>query len=257
MSDRKPRISLAIITLNEANNLARCIESCRGLVDDIAIVDSGSTDGTIELARSLGARVEIHPFDNFGAQKNRALDLANGDWILNLDADEWLSDELRARIERVVVEAPEMCASIGFPRHNRICGRWPRFGGWRESGKYRLWRKGKVRWAGAVHEWAEISPGHDQTRVPEPMLHDLGDDWVRYQGKQLRYAELQASQMHARGRRSGVFAAQLHGAFAFMKSAFLQLGILDGPFGIQAAALKGRVAYTKYRTLRTLGPNPG
>lgn len=243
-------ISLAVITKNEARNIARCIESCSGLVGEIVIVDSGSTDDTVAIARGLGARVERHAFDNYGTQKNRALDLATGDWILNLDADEWLSDALRDEIRAAIAAAPADCASFGFPRHNRICGAFRRFGGWRESRKYRLWRKGKVRWAGSVHEWGEVAQGFHQRMLRAPMMHDLGDDWPLYVSKQIKYAQMQAAQMHANGRRAGTLAAPLRASAAWLKAALLQGAVFEGAFGLRTARLRAQVAYAKWDGIR-------
>lgn len=249
----QPRVSLAIITLNEADCIERCIRSCHGLVDDVVVVDSGSTDGTAERARALGARVELHPFDNFGAQKNRAVDLALGEWVLNLDADEWLSDELREEMARAVAAATADDIGWEFPRHNRICGRWPRFGGWRERAKFRLWRRADVRWAGSVHEWGQPRRPGRIGRLRAPMLHDLGDDWPAYLRAQAGYAERQARQMAERGRRAGPLAPALHGAWAFARSLAFQGGFMLGAFGWRTARARGTYAACKWRALRACG----
>ncbi len=245
-----PRVSLAIITLNEADCIERCIGSCRGLADEVVVVDSGSTDGTVERARALGARVEMHPFDHFGAQKNRAVDLAGGDWILNLDADEWLGDDLRAEIADALAAPEADLIGWSFPRHNRICGRWPRFGGWRERSKFRLWRRGAVRWAGSVHEWGEPQFPGRIGRLAAPLLHDLGDDWSAYLRSQAAYADRQARQMAERGRHAGPLAPQAHAAWAFVRSLVFQGGLLMGGFGWRTAHARGSYAARKWRTLR-------
>lgn len=249
----RPRVSLAIITLDEAHVLERCIGSCRGLVDEVVVVDSGSTDGTQDIARRLGARVVHHAFDSFGAQKNRAVDLCTGDWVLNLDADEWLSDRLRSQVQDAVAAAPEWCAGWEFPRHNRICGRWPRFGGWRERRKFRLWRRGSVRWAGSVHEWGEVTGPLRIARLTGPLLHDMGASWERFAGTQRSYADRQAAQMHARGRDAGPLAPAAHAAWAWLRCAVLQLGVLEGGLGLRTAAVRAGYAYRKWARLRTLG----
>lgn len=245
-----PRVSLAIITLNEADCIERCIGSCRGLADEVVVVDSGSTDGTVERARALGARVEFHPFDHFGAQKNRAVELASGDWILNLDADEWLGDDLRAEIAGALAAAEADLIGWSFPRHNRICGRWPRFGGWRERSKFRLWRRGAVRWAGSVHEWGEPQLPGRIGRLAAPLLHDLGDDWHAYLRSQAAYADRQAQQMAERGRRAGPLAPPAHATWAFVRSLVLQGGLLMGGFGWRTACARGAYTARKWRTLR-------
>lgn len=247
------RISLAIITLNEERNIARCIESCSGAVDEVVVVDSGSRDRTVEIATALGARVVTHAFDDFGSQKNRALALATGDWVLNLDADEWPSEPMRRALRDVANGAPADCAGVGFPRHNRICGRWPRFGGWREGPKCRLWRRGLVSWAGTVHEWARVAEGFRTTTVPWPLLHDLGDDWQAYCEKQFSYAARQAAQMAQRGRRASPVDPALHGFSAAIRCAVVQGGVLDGAFGLRTAGHRAQAAYRKWRRLRSLG----
>lgn len=249
----RPRVSLAIITLNEARAIERCIASCRGLVDEVVVVDSGSTDGTQEIAAWLGARVVHRDFDSFGPQKNRAVELCTGDWVLNLDADEWLGDGLCAAIRAAVDAAPPDCAGWAFPRHNLICGRWPRFGGWRERRKFRLWRRGAVRWAGSVHEWGEVSGPLRVERLRQPILHDMGDSWPRYLDTQRSYADRQAAQMHANGRKAGPLAPAAHAAWAWFRSAALQLGVLEGSFGLRTAAARASYARRKWSGLRRLG----
>ena len=249
----RPRVSLAIITLNEARAIERCIGSCRGLVDEVVVVDSGSSDGTQAIAARLGARVVHRDFDSFGPQKNHAVDLCTGEWVLNLDADEWLCEGLRAEIRSALDAAPPDCAGWAFPRHNLICGRWPRFGGWRERSKFRLWRRGSVRWAGSVHEWGEVSGSLRVGRLREPLLHDMGDSWRHYLDTQRSYADRQAVQMHANGRRAGPLAPAAHAAWAWFRSAVLQLGVLEGHFGLRTAAARASYAWRKWAQLRRLG----
>lgn len=246
------RLSVAIITRNEERNLPRCLESVRGLADEVVVVDSGSTDRTREVAEAHGARVTVHPFDDFGSQKNRAVDLATGAWVLNLDADEWLSDALREEIRRAIDAPPADCAGWEFPRHNRICGRWGRFAGWRERRKFRLWRRGAVRWEGRVHEWGQVLDGSAVHRLQAPLLHDLGDDWGAYQAQQLKYAGLQAAAMRARGRTGSTARASMHAGWAFLRAAVLQGGVFEGRFGLRTAVLRGRYAWTKWRALAAL-----
>lgn len=247
---RTVKIGLAVITKNEERTIGRCLESCAGLVSDMVVVDSGSTDDTVAVAQRFGARVLTHPFDNYGAQKNRALDAVDGDWILNLDADEWLSDALRDAIREAVEAAPAHCAALGFPRHNILCGFRTVRGGWRERNKVRLFRRGHARWAGTVHEWVETDEGTSRGRIDAPLLHDLGDDWDGYAAKQLRYSELHAVQMFDAGYRAGRLSAVSHAAIAFLRTVLLQGAALDGAFGLRTARLRAKVAYTKWDSIR-------
>jgi glycosyltransferase involved in cell wall biosynthesis len=244
------KIGLAVITKNEARNIGRCLESCAGLVSDIVVVDSGSTDATVAVAQSLGARVLTHTFDNYGAQKNRALDAVDGEWILNLDADEWLSDALRDSIRAAVESARPDCVAFGFPRHNIVCGFHTLRGGWRERNKVRLFRRGHAHWVGTVHEWLETDNGMRCGRIRAPLLHDMGDDWDGYVAKQFRYAELHAVQMFETGHRAGRFSAVSHAAVAYLRAALFQGAVLDGAFGLRTAQLRAQVAHAKWTAIR-------
>ena len=110
------RLTLCVITLNESRNLAACLASASSIADEIVVLDSGSTDGTAALAESMGARVHVEAFRGFGPQKNRCFDLASGDWILSLDADERLTPELAAEIDATLRAPGAACASSGAGR---------------------------------------------------------------------------------------------------------------------------------------------
>jgi glycosyltransferase involved in cell wall biosynthesis len=150
-------ISLVVITKNEAGNLPDCLASAR-FVDEIVIVDAGSSDGTQDIAREAGARVIEHPFDGYAAQRQRAFDAATRDWILWLDADERASPELAADVMRIVRDANPAPDAFAIPRRHYFLGDWLRHGGEYPASQIRFFRRGAARIRNdLVHEAIEYS----------------------------------------------------------------------------------------------------
>src|SRR6185312_14385982 len=168
-------LSVAIITLNEERNLARTLASVR-FADEIVIVDSGSTDRTLEIAREYSARVLPLPWRGFAAQKNYALDQCTGDWVLSLDADEELTPELQDQI-RILLATHPPCDAYYLPRRNLFLGRWIKHGGFYPDAKLRLFRRGTTSFEERpVHEIVRVqgSTGtldHDLIHHAYPTLH--------------------------------------------------------------------------------------
>ena len=243
----RPRLTLAVITKNEAHRLAACLASVP-FADEIVVVDSGSTDGTAELARRLGARVvETADWPGFGPQKNRALDAAGGDWVLSLDADERLSPELAAQVRRVV-DAPDgadVPAAYTLSRLSSLCGRWMRHGDWHPDPVLRLFRRGAARFSDdAVHERLVCAGriGH----LDGHLLHDsiaTLDDCLT---KMNRYSGDRALALRRRGRSGGLGAAIGHGAWAFVRCYLLKRGFLDGGMGFVLAVSTAESAYDSH-----------
>jgi len=174
-------ISVVLITHNEESNLGHTLESVKPLVRDgqgeIIVVDSGSTDGTLEIAKSFGAKVFVEPWKGYAGQKNSAIEKASGDWILSLDADEELSPGAVQAIERILgPDSPKYGAVAGvwFPRKNHFLGRWIRHGGFYPDRKLRLFRRGQAQFsARAVHETVSAN---GRTTVADRDFNNLGDD---------------------------------------------------------------------------------
>ena len=145
------RLSACMITLNEEHNLSRALESVRGVADEIVIVDCGSRDRTPEIAREYGAKVITNAWTNFAQQKNSAAAAANNDWILSLDADEELSDELRGSLLAWKEREPG-CAVYEFARRAWYVGAWIKHSGWYPDRQRRLYRRDLARFSGIVHE---------------------------------------------------------------------------------------------------------
>ena len=245
-----PRLSLIVITKNEEAAIARCLGSAN-FADEMVVVDHGSTDRTVEIARSLGAEVIVTTdWPGFGPQKGRALSRARGDWVLSLDADEWvepaLADEIRATITRV-----DAAEGYEIPRRSRFCGKIVRHGDWRGDRVLRLFQRGRGRFSeDKVHERV-IVEGH-VARLSAPLEHDSVTDLADAEDKIERYANAAAFQLLAEGKTSNIAKAALRGGAAFLRSYILRLGFLDGITGLQVANYNRRYTYQKWARLAKL-----
>jgi glycosyltransferase involved in cell wall biosynthesis len=239
-----PRLSLIVITKNEEAAIERCIRSAAAIADEIVLVDSGSTDRTVEIARRLGARVlEPKDWPGYGPQKQRALDAATGDWVLSLDADEWIEDDLVREIEAVLKDPS--ANSYRMPRRNRFCGKIVRHGGWWPDHVLRLFRRDRARFSDdPVHERV-IAEG-DTGTLKHPIEHNTIVSLDDAQGKIDRYARLAAQALFESGRTSSGIGAKLRGIAAFVRSYLLQLGFLDGVTGYRVARYQAGYTYEKW-----------
>lgn len=240
-----PRLSLIIITKNEEAAIERCIRSALAIADEIVVVDSGSTDRTIALARSLGAKViEPNDWPGYGPQKQRALDAASGDWVLSLDADEWLEPDLVREIESVL-KNDAAANAYRMPRRNRFCGSIVRHGGWWPDHVLRLFRRGRARFSDdPVHERV-IAEGEIGT-LKNPIEHNTIVSMADADSKTERYATLAAQALIENGRRSSPLVANIRGAAAFLRSFVLQAGFLDGATGYRVARYQASYTYKKW-----------
>src|SRR3989344_9002739 len=152
------KLSTTIITLNEEKDLPRCLESVRDISDQIVVVDCGSTDNTVKIAKSFGAEVYTGVFDNYADQKNFAIKKADGEWILSLDADEEISPALAKEIDLVTRNGQSEIAGYSIPRKNIIFGKLIKYTRWQpELDRHIwLWQRGKGEWVGTVHEEVEV-----------------------------------------------------------------------------------------------------
>ncbi len=245
-----PKLSAIVITRNEAANIAACLDAL-AFCDERIVVDCGSSDGTADIARGKGARVEHHDFQGFGPQKNYALSLAAGDWVLSIDADERVTPELADAIERAMTDAGVQGRVEGgvdgfeLPRVSSFCGRPMHHSGWFPDYVLRLFRRSKGRFDDALVHERVICDGTVK-RLDKPLIHHpvlkLEDALSRMD----RYSTAGAQTLVASGRRVWFFTGIAHGCFAFFKSYVLRLGVLDGAEGFLLAVANAEGSYYRY-----------
>jgi glycosyltransferase involved in cell wall biosynthesis len=237
------KISVVLITKNEAHNIRECLESV-SWCDRAIIVDSGSTDGTVETARAMGAEVhQTATWPGFGPQKNLALSKAQSEWVLSIDADERVTPELRDEILAAI--ASGQADAYDMPRLSRFCGRFIRHSGWYPDRLTRLFRVGKARFTDdLVHE--NVVTDGPIAHLRNPLLHYTYDDFSQVLRKVDQYSTLGATQAFQRGKTATPASAWLHGSWAFLRTYLLRRGFLDGPQGLAIALMNGQASYYKY-----------
>jgi glycosyltransferase involved in cell wall biosynthesis len=246
------KISACIITLNEERNLTRCLKSVAPLADEILVVDSGSTDATLDLAGKFGARVVQQDWLGYVGQKNFALDHAAHSWVLSIDADEEISPELAASISRL--KANPAADTPGAPNGYEISrivfyrGRWIRHGDWYPDRLVRLFRRTEARFSGGrVHEKLELRGEHPI--LPGHLHHFTYENASDRADRCARYAALWAQSAHEEHRRAHVWSGPLHALARFAKGYVLKGGFLDGAIGWDIAAGNAREVWLKYHLL--------
>lgn len=226
--------------------MAACLHSVM-FADQIVVVDSGSTDGTVQIAKSLGAEVLVSAdWPGFGVQKNRALALARSEWVLSLDADERLTPELLAEI-MATLKAPRFDV-YSFPRLSSYCGQYMHHSGWYPDRVTRLFRRQSARFSDdLVHEKLVTSSAVGQ--LTAPLLHESFRDVESVIDKVNRYSTAGAQSLFTRGKKSSLSKALLRGFWAFIRTYFLRLGFLDGRLGLVLAISNAEGTYYRYLKL--------
>jgi glycosyltransferase involved in cell wall biosynthesis len=243
---RQP-LSAVLITLNAASQLEECLRSVV-FCDEIVVVDSGSTDGTVELAEKHGARVVHAEWRGFGAQKQFAVEQAANDWVLCVDADERVSEKLRNSI-KAVLESPPLSA-YRFARCNRFMGRYLRHGEGYPDWSLRLFDRRHGRWSDdAVHEKV-VADGKVGTLVGD-LMHDSAETLENYLAKQNRYTTLAARESIRRGKGASAISLVLSPAVRFVKFYLLRLGFLDGAPGLAHILIGCGNSFVKYAKIMT------
>jgi hypothetical protein len=242
------KLSVIIITKNEAENIRACIGSV-AWADEIIVVDSGSSDGTPDICRELGAKVYECDWPGFGPQKNRALDYATGDWVLSLDADERVPPELRAEIQSAVIGGRADAYEI--PRLSSFCGRYIHHSGWRPDYVTRLFKRGAGRFSDdLVHERVIVTGSTG--KLKNSILHESFRDAEELLAKINQYSSAGALMLHKKNRTASLKQAVAHALWAFLRSYILRAGFLDGREGFMLAVSTAEGTYYRYVKLMLL-----
>lgn len=248
-SPKRPSVSIAIITRDEAHAIEACLKSV-AWADERIVLDSGSTDDTVAICRALGATVESADWPGHGVQKNRAIARCSGDWILSLDADERVGDELRAEITQMLA-SPGNAVGFRMPRLSSYCGRRMRHGGWWPDYVTRIVRRGRGRFSDdPVHERLIVDGPVGTLR--SPLAHEAVVDLEEVLDKVNRYSTAGARQMLRSGRHATLRSAIGHGAWTFIRTYVLRAGFLDGREGFMLAVSNAEGAYYRYLKLMLL-----
>lgn len=248
-----PSLSVIVITRNEAANIRDCLQSV-SWADEIIVVDSGSADDTVKIAREMGAQVYVQTdWPGFGPQKNCALSYSSKDWVFSIDADERVTPDLRNEIEMAMHQAK----ADGYycPRLSQFCGKFIRHSGWYPDYVLRLFKRPAGKFSDSlVHESVLINGV--SAKLKTPLLHYsylTRDDVER---KVDQYSTAAAQQMFRSGKRAGQGRAVLSASWAFIRTYIVRLGVLDGGAGLQIALMNMRTTYLKYRKLASLNTKP-
>jgi glycosyltransferase involved in cell wall biosynthesis len=241
-----PRLSVVVITRNEISNIGPCLRSV-AFADEVVVLDSGSTDGTVEAARAAGARVIVRSdWPGFGPQKNRALEAATGDWVFSIDADEQVTPELAAKIRQAI--AAGTCDAYYVNRRSKYCGQYMAHSGWYPDWVVRLFRRGTARFSDDIVHERVITQG-PVGRLEADLLHDSMPHFESVIDKLDRYSTAGALALMRKGVRGSLGKALGHGWWAFMRTYVVKLGFLDGRLGLALAISNAEGTYYRYMKL--------
>ena len=246
------RLSVIVITKNEEKNIRTCLDSV-AWVDEIIVLDSGSTDATVTICKEYSDKVYETDWIGFGQQKNRALKYASGDWILSLDADEWITPQLKTEI-LMIIQNPGRYVAFEIPRLSSYCGQYMRHSGWWPDYVTRLCRKGMARFNEQIVHERMIADG-SVGRLSNPIMHASYKDLEHVLTKLNRYSTDGANLLLTDGKKSSLLKAILHGLWSFIHTYIVQAGFLDGRMGFILAVSNAEGTYYKYLKLMILNKN--
>jgi glycosyltransferase involved in cell wall biosynthesis len=236
-------LSVVIITLNAEKHIRACLESVKW-AEEIVVLDSGSTDDTVSICREYTTLVHETDWPGFGRQKNRAIAKATQEWVLVLDADEYLSEELQADI-RAVMAKPKGAIAFKLRRYSTFMGKLIRHGDWGKDWVVRLFLRGRAQYNDArVHENLLVDGA--VSSLPGVLYHDTVTDIGTALRKLNEYSTLGAQQMQERGRQGSLLSACLHGGWSFCRCYLMHGGFLDGKEGYLVALLTAQASFYKY-----------
>ena len=244
----KNMLSVIIITKNEANHITRCLQSV-SWADEIIVLDSGSTDNTVALCKKFTDLVFETDWPGFGPQKQRALDKAQYDWVLSIDADEWVTAELKEEILSVVKSTDTQGYNI--PRLSQYCGREMKHGGWWPDYVLRLFLKQNGKFSESLVHERVILDGK-QGKLKEPLLHESYTTLDEVLSKTNNYSSLGAQMLYEKKTKSSITKAIMRGMWTFFRTYIVKTSFLDGEQGLMLAISNAETTYYKYAKLHLL-----
>ncbi len=245
-------ISAVIITYNEENNIERCIKSLQQVADEVVVLDSYSTDNTKSISEKLGARFVSYQFENHIQQKNKAIEFAAHDWVLSLDADEALDDQLIQSINEVK-KSPQY---FGY-KMNRLanyCGKWIHHSGWYPDTKLRLFNKHKGAWGGTnPHDMYMLHDKNEKTGFLQGnILHYTFRTVTEHYAQANRYSDIGAMAHFKKGKRSNWIMVVFSPIIRFVRDYIFNLGFMDGAEGFTICKISAYTSYLKYKKMLAL-----
>lgn len=247
----KMDISVVIITRNEANIIGNTLQSLNGLTNDIVIVDSGSTDDTLNVCKQYNATIIETDWKGYGLNKNMGINNASHNWILNLDADEAIDEELKQSILKLSLINENEVFEMWFK--NFFMGKWIRHGEWGKDKHVRFFNRNKVKWnEGSVHEKLIFNKETIRTLLKGHIQHYTVHSLEEYEQKTIVYAKLSAQKFFNNGKKLSFIKQYLSPVFSFVQNYFYKLGFLDGKEGFLIARTTAKYTFLKYAFLGKL-----
>jgi len=247
ITNHQSPITAVVITHNVADTIGACVAALRKVCDEVLLLDTNSTDGTIEICERLGAAVVQQEWHGFAKTKNIGNQLAKHDWILSIDADEVLSDELIAQLQNL---HPEPCKVYALDRITSYCGQWIRHSGWYPDWKVRLFHRKQVEWQGDfVHETLRIPADFQELRLTGKLFHYSYKDSDDHLRRIEKYARLAAEEQFAKGKKPNFVKLWLSPPARFIRTYFLKMGFLDGKAGWVLSWRNAKMVRLRYRLL--------
>ncbi len=245
-----PQLSVVIITFNEEKNISRCLESIQGIADDVVILDSFSTDATESISKKYNVNFISRKWEGYSASKNFANAQAKYDWVLSLDADEALSEELIKSILKAK-EGKEL-KTYKFHRLTNYCGSWIKHCGWYPDTKIRIFDRRITKWEGIIHEKLVIDSKQEAILLNGDCLHYSYYTIEQHHLQVEKFSTLAAQNLFEKGKQASVLQLWLSPIVKFISDYFFKLGILDGAAGFTICKISAKHSYLKYKKLMEL-----
>jgi glycosyltransferase involved in cell wall biosynthesis len=234
-------ISVVIITFNEEKNIERCLHSVKAVADEVIVLDSFSNDATAQICARHGVTFIQREWEGYSASKNYANQLATHDWILSLDADEALSDDLQKAL--IELKKQDKLHTMSFNRLTNYCGTWIKHSGWYPDVKIRLFNRRATQWQGTLHEELNLSKGETVKHLNLDILHLSPIE---------KYTGIAAKDLYNRGKRPAAYKMYLNAWAKFVSHYLIHLGFLDGWAGFKIAWYSAYATYLKYKKARAM-----